>query len=79
VLIRSLLAERDLPDTAGLRLGTDDDTHALAMDLIPAAREDDVVLLEEGVSVFLSPFAAVRTEGQTLHAQVDGRPAFYLD
>lgn len=79
VLIRSLVADSDLPDTAGLRLGTDDETHALAMDLIPEPREEDVVLIEEGVTVFLSPSAAVRTAGQTLHAQVDGRPAFYLD
>lgn len=78
-LIRSLVAESDLPDSAGLRLGTDDETHALAMDLTPAPRESDVVLLADGAVLFVSPNAAVRTGGQTLRAQVDGRPAFFLE
>jgi Fe-S cluster assembly iron-binding protein IscA len=78
-LIRTLVADSGLPDSAGLRLGTDDQNHALAMDLTPEPREQDVVLRAEGATVFLSPVAAVRTGGQTLHAQVEGRPAFYLD
>ncbi len=78
-LIRSLVAASDLPESAGLRLGTDDETHALAMDLSPEPREQDVVLTAGGAALFISPNAALRAGGRTLRAQVDDRPAFFLD
>ena len=78
-LIRSLVADSHLPDSAGLRLGTDDDTHSLAMQLAEAPLADDLVLEHEGASLFVSPRAAQRTDDQTLHAQQEPRPAFFID
>ncbi|MDT7571811.1 MAG: hypothetical protein QOE05_1985 [Actinomycetota bacterium] len=79
VLIRTLLDDADLPDTAGLRLGTDDETHALAMSLAVQPEENDLVLAYAGACVFVSPMAAKRVRGQTLRAQVEGRRAFFVD
>ncbi len=78
-LIRTLVADSDLPDSAGLRLGTDDDKHSLAMGLEAAPKADDLVLEHEGASLFVSPLAASRVDDQTLHAQVAPRPAFFVD
>jgi Fe-S cluster assembly iron-binding protein IscA len=78
-LIRSLVADSDLPSSAGLRLGTDDDKHSLAMNLEAEPRQDDLVLEHQGSSLFLSPHAAPRLKNQTLHAQVAPRPAFFVD
>ncbi len=78
-LIRTLVADSHLPDSAGLRLGTDDDKHSLAMKLEEAPLADDLVLEHEGASLFVSPLAAARVEDQTLHAQVRPRPAFFVD
>jgi Fe-S cluster assembly iron-binding protein IscA len=79
VLIRTLLDDAHLPDTAGLRLGTDDATHALEMRLAASPEENDLVLAHAGACVFVSPLAAQRVRGQTLHAQVNGRRAFFVD
>ena len=35
-IIRGLVSDSDLPESAGLRLGTDDETHALAMSPLTA-------------------------------------------
>lgn len=78
VLIQSLLADSDLPDTAGLRLCTDPEKNSLAMSLASRPRERDVVVAHRGVSLFVSPAAARRLRGQTLHAQVDERRAFFV-
>jgi Fe-S cluster assembly iron-binding protein IscA len=78
-LIRSLVAGSDLPGAAGLRLGTDDETQSLAMNLAALPREHDLVLVHEGASLFVSPLAAPRLEDRTLHAQLGPRPAFFLD
>jgi Fe-S cluster assembly iron-binding protein IscA len=78
-LIRSLVADSELPDSAGLRLGTDDDKHSLAMELEAAPHRDDLVLEHQGASLFVSPLAASRVQDQTLHAQEHPRPAFYVD
>ena len=78
-LIRSLVADSDLPECAGLRLGTDDEKHSLVMNLEAAPLPDDVVLEHEGAALFVSPVAASRVEDQTLHAQVAPRPAFFVD
>ena len=78
-LIRTLVADTDLPQSAGLRMGTDDQTQALAMNLEPEPHEADVVVEHDGASLFISPGAASRLDDQTLHAQLDPRPAFYVD
>jgi len=78
-LIRTLVAESHLSDSAGLRLGTDDDTHSLVMKLEAAPLADDLVMEHGGASLFVSPRAAPRVEDQTLHAQREPRPAFFVD
>lgn len=78
-LIRTLVADHDLPSSAGLRLGTDEEKHSLAMQLEPAPHLDDVVLERDGASLFVSSEAAPRLRDQTLHAQLAPRPAFFVD
>lgn len=78
-LIRSLVSDSDLPESAGLRLGTDDDTHALAMNLVTEPGQDDLVVEHQAASLFVSPLAASRLQDQTLQAQVEPRPAFFVD
>ncbi|MCA1711252.1 MAG: hypothetical protein LC789_06265 [Actinobacteria bacterium] len=78
-LIRTLVSDSDLPQTAGLRLGTDDDTHALDMHLEAEPRQHDAVVEHDGAALYLSPRAAARLQDQTLHAQLEPRPAFFVD
>ena len=78
-LVRSLVHDSDLPESAGVRLGTDDDSHALAMNLEEAPGEEDLVLERAGATVWVSPEAAARLEDQTLHAQLEPRAAFFVD
>lgn len=78
-LIRSLVADSDLPESAGLRLGTDDATHALAMKLEAKPQQDDVVVEHGGAALYVSARAAARLEDQTLHAQLEPRAAFFVD
>jgi Fe-S cluster assembly iron-binding protein IscA len=78
-LIRTLVSDSDLPESAGLRLGTDADTHSLAMNLEAAPQPDDLVLERAGASLFVSPSAAPRLDGHTLHAQLEPRAAFFVD
>lgn len=78
-LIRTLVSDSDLPESAGLRVGTDDETRALAMELAAGPRTDDVVVEHEAAALFLSPFAAARLGDQTLQAQLEPRPAFFVD
>jgi Fe-S cluster assembly iron-binding protein IscA len=78
-LIRTLVADSHLPRSAGLRLGTDEDKHSLAMKLEAAPLADDLVLRHGGALLFVSPLAAPRVEDHTLHAQLQPRPAFFVD
>jgi Fe-S cluster assembly iron-binding protein IscA len=78
-LIRTLVEDSDLPESAGLRLATDGDTHSLAMNLGAAPLPDDLVLEHAGASLFVSASAAPRLAEQTLHAQLEPRAAFFLD
>ena len=78
-LIRSLVGDSDLLEPAGLRLGTVGATHALAMNLEAGPRPDDVVVEHQGAALYVSPLAAARLEDQTLQAQLEPRPAFFVD
>ncbi len=78
-LIHALVADSDLPDTAGLRLGTDDQTHSLVMDLAAEPHDGDVLVARDGASLFVSPIADARSAGQSLCAQIEGRSAFFVD
>lgn len=79
VLICHLVADADLPDTAGLRVGTDPENHSLAISLVSAPDAHDVVVAHDGASLFLTPEALPRVHDQTLHAQLEKRPAFFMD
>lgn len=78
-LIRTLVSDSDLPESAGLRLGTDDASHALVMNLEAVPREDDVVVDHDGTAVWMSPVATTRLDDRTLDAQLEPRPAFFVD
>lgn len=78
-LIRSLVSDSDLPHSAGLRLGTDNHTHALAMNLAAEPGEGDLIVEHQDASLFVSPWAASRLQDQTLQAQLEPRPAFFVD
>ena len=77
-LIRALVSDSDLPESAGLRLGTDDETHALAMQLATEPGEDDVVVEHQTASLFVSPRAMARLQDRTLQAQLEPQPAFFV-
>lgn len=77
-LITSLVSDSDLPPSAGLRLGTDPFLGSLAMSLTPEPRPSDVVIDRDGALLFLAPTVAARLTDQTLRAQLEDRPAFYL-
>ena len=77
-LITSLIHDSDLPDSAGLRLGTDPFLGSLAMSLSREPKSRDVVIDHDGAHLFLAPSVADTLNDQTLRAQLEDRPAFYL-
>ena len=77
-LIRTLVSDSDLPATGGLRLGADPFLGSLAMSLSTEASTSDVVVDQDGALLFLAPIVAARLTDQTLRAQLEDRPAFYL-
>jgi iron-sulfur cluster assembly protein len=77
-LIVSLVNDTDLPNSAGLRLGTDPFRGSLAMSLSRIPNPDDIVVDHDGAQLFLSPTVADMLTNQTLRAQLMERPAFYL-
>lgn len=79
VLIRRLVADRRLPDSAGLRLCTGEGSRSLSLALAAGPDRHDLVLTRHGASLFVSPTAVQRVGQQTLRAQVEGRPAFFVD
>lgn len=78
-MIRDLLDQADLPDSAGLRIAQREDHTALAMTLADAPSPDDLIVAERDVAVFLGPRAARRVRAQTLDANTTAHcSAFYL-
>lgn len=77
-LITALVSDSDLPDSAGLRLGTDPVLGSLAMNLTREPKASDVVVGHNGALLFLASTVADRLDGQTLRAQLQERPAFFL-
>jgi Fe-S cluster assembly iron-binding protein IscA len=70
--IRGLVAAPEVPDSAGLRITappTGEASFELSVAATPA--EDDEVVEEQGVQVFLDPSAATLLQDKRLHAQVD--------
>ena len=77
-LIRSLVDDADLPDSAGLRVSTDPERQSLAMSLAARPEDRDVVVSRAGAALFVCPTAADRLRGRTLDAQLEDRPAFWV-
>jgi hypothetical protein len=77
-LITTLVSDSDLPDSAGLRLGTDPFSGSLAMSLSRRPKASDVVVGHNGALLFLASTVADRLADQTLRAQLEDRPAFFL-
>jgi Fe-S cluster assembly iron-binding protein IscA len=76
-LINELLYDAELPDQAGLRLAQGDDHPALGISLSREPEGDDVVLVADQATLFVSRSAAERLAGQTLDVRPASR-AFYL-
>lgn len=77
-LVRKLVTGSALPATAGLHVGTKDDSRTLAMSLQAEPRGDDLILERDGAAVWVSPKAAERLEDHTLEAALEPRPAFFI-
>lgn len=77
-LIRTLIACSPSPVEA-LRLGTDDQSHCLRMELVDAPHDNDFILRQNGATLYVSPRAADRLTHKRLHASPQGPPAFYID
>ncbi len=77
-LISTLVNDSDLPDSAGLRLGADPILGSLAMNLSRTPMTNDVVVGHNGALLFLARSVAERLGDQTLRAQLEHRPAFFL-
>ncbi|HMG39970.1 MAG TPA: hypothetical protein VK611_01520 [Acidimicrobiales bacterium] len=79
--IRNLSDHPELPDDAGLRIaGPADSPDGLALAWALAPRQEDNVVEEEGVRVFLDPTADDLLDGMVLDAKVesDGQVQFLL-
>jgi iron-sulfur cluster assembly protein len=72
--IRALVEAAELPaDAAGLRIANDPDhAEALSLSLAAVPAEDDQVVDESGVRVFLAPQAAQLLDDKALDAATDG-------
>ncbi|MGZ6791305.1 MAG: HesB/IscA family protein [Mycobacteriales bacterium] len=76
-LISDLVQRAELPD-GGLRIAQQGGP-GLTMELAPAPREEDDVLVHAGVALFLDPVAATRLRGQVLDARSgETGSAFFL-
>lgn len=69
--IRSLTAQPEVPDGAGLRIATDPSAGALQLTVAPQPHEGDEVLDSAGARLFLENEAALLLEDKALDATVD--------
>jgi Fe-S cluster assembly iron-binding protein IscA len=78
-LIRSLASKARAVTGSGLRISVDRRHDSLSMELVPTATYGDVVVLNGGASLFVSPAASRRLSGRTLRASTPPeRSAFFL-
>ncbi|WP_299959202.1 iron-sulfur cluster assembly accessory protein [uncultured Modestobacter sp.] len=69
--IRGILDQTELPDQGGLRIADDPSGQSLALGLAAVPAEDDQVVDQDGVRVFLDPKAATLLNDKTLDAVPD--------
>jgi Fe-S cluster assembly iron-binding protein IscA len=78
-MIADLTHRADLPE-GGLRIAHRGEQLGLTMEVAPAPDQEDIVLLQHDVAVFLDPEAADRLAGDTLDARRTATgSAFFLD
>jgi len=79
--IRSIIDKSDVPDDGGLRIADDATGQSLALSLTAVPAEDDQVLDQSGVRVFLDAKAASVLEDKTLDCAADasGRVQFGIN
>jgi iron-sulfur cluster assembly protein len=69
--IRGLTDSPQVPDSAGLRIATDDAGGELTLSLVPGPQEGDRVVDAAGAVLFLDPQAAQVLDDKALDAAVD--------
>lgn len=69
--IRSLTAQPNVPDSAGLRIATDRGAGALKLTVAPEPQDGDQVLDSAGAKVFVDNEAATLLDDKALDATVD--------
>ena len=78
-MIADLTSRADLPH-GGLRIAHVGDHPGLTMEVAPEPDQQDIVLLQHHVAVFLDPEAAERLASDTLDARrTPAGSAFFLD
>jgi Fe-S cluster assembly iron-binding protein IscA len=78
-LIRSLALQARASTGSGLRISVDERHDSLSMELASEAVRGDVVVLNRGSLLFLSPAASSRLSDRTLSASTaPERPAFFV-
>lgn len=73
--IRSLTAQPNVPDSAGLRIATDPGAGALQLTVAPEPHEGDQVVDSAGAKCFLDTDAAMLLDDKALDATVDDQGA----
>jgi Fe-S cluster assembly iron-binding protein IscA len=73
--IRSLTAQPNVPEGAGLRIATDPAAGALQLTLAPEPHEGDQVVDNGGARLFLDSDAALLLDDKALDASVDDQGA----
>lgn len=73
--IRDLTARQDVPDGAGLRIGTDPSAGALTLALAAEPVQGDQVVDNAGARIFLDAEAAQILDDKAIDATVDGQGA----
>jgi Fe-S cluster assembly iron-binding protein IscA len=73
--IRSLTAQPNVPDSAGLRIATDQGAGALQLTVAPEPHEGDQVVDAAGAKCFLDTDAAMLLDDKALDATLDDQGA----
>lgn len=75
LVIRDLTTQQEVPNGAGLRIATDQEAGALTIGLVAEPAQDDLVVDESGVRVFMDSSAAQFLDDKALDAAVDAQGA----
>ena len=73
--IKGIVASRQVPESAGLRIATRPESpaeDAFEVSVAPVPAEEDQVVEESGAQVFLEPHAAEALDDKVLDAEIEG-------